>query len=408
MKLVVLLAAAVAATPVDNQPAETVAKKNQPADNVAKTSDVAEPGADREGKLFSVFEIVRFNNDACTGDDGKMGVCYTAAQCTEKGGSATGNCAMGFGVCCRILVDPTCPSDITTASATIVNPGYPDAVSTDTGADSCSSSASSRTPQAPRIFFPTTSTTTTATSTSVTNVESTTAADGTAQTTYRWAIYKATDTVEQMRIDFVEFDIAGPEMGMCSNESMTIMGADAVTNKILPSSLCGVLTGQHLYLSVKDLGTGFITIEITLSSQGSQEWEMLITQIESDATDDLAPRGCLQYFKEDAATFSSFNWNGGNGELINNNQYSVCIMDNDAYCDVALTANSMFELTESSGTCMDKIAFGTNVYCGTTFNDATNMATWNFTGSYQIPVFTDGDNTGMAVGFEISYVLLPC
>merc|ERR1712083_763687 len=71
------------------------------------------------------------------------------------------------------------------------------------------------------------------------------------------------------------------------------------------------------------------------------------TQIESDATDDLAPRGCLQYFKEDAATFSSFNWNGGNGELINNNQYSVCIMDNDAYCDVALTANSMFELTRA-------------------------------------------------------------
>ena len=53
MKLVVLLAAAVAATPVDNQPAETVAKKNQPADNVAKTSDVAEPGADREGKRES-------------------------------------------------------------------------------------------------------------------------------------------------------------------------------------------------------------------------------------------------------------------------------------------------------------------------------------------------------------------
>ena len=48
-----------------------------------------------------------------------------------------------------------------------------------------------------------------------------------------------------MRIDFVEFDIAGPEMGMCSNESMTIMGADAVTNKILPSSLCGVLVVFH-------------------------------------------------------------------------------------------------------------------------------------------------------------------
>ena len=168
-------------------------------------------------------------------------------------------------------------------------------------------------------------------------------------------------------------------MGACTNESMTITGADAVTNKILPDKLCGVLTGQHLYLSVKDLGTDFLTIEITLSSNGTQEWEMLITQIEGDATADLAPRGCLQYFKEDAATFSSFNYDSGNGMLINDNQYSVCIMDNDAYCDVALTAGG-FDMTETSGTCMDKIAFGTNVYCGSTFG-TSGMATCRKPGS---------------------------
>jgi len=396
MKLVVLLAAVVAATPVEKEQAAPLVQATRD----SKTAEVAEAGADREGKLFSVFEIVRFNNDACTGDDGKAGVCYTAAQCTSMGGSATGNCAMGFGVCCRILVDPTCPSDITTASATIVNPGYPNDVNTAT-ATSCSSSSATTRKAAPRIFFPTTTTTTSASSTSVTNVE----VSGT-DTMYRWAIYKATTTVEQIRIDFVEFDIAPPIVGACTNESMTITGADAVTNKILPDKLCGVLTGQHLYLSVKDLGTDFLTIEITLSSNGTQEWEMLITQIEGDATADLAPRGCLQYFKEDAATFSSFNYDSGNGMLINDNQYSVCIMDNDAYCDVALTAGG-FDMTETSGTCMDKIAFGTNVYCGSTFG-TSGMATWNFTGSYQIPVFTDGDNSAMAMGFEISYVLLPC
>merc|ERR1711936_1328776 len=149
------------------------------------------------------------------------------------GGSATGNCAMGFGVCCRILVDPTCPSDITTASATIVNPGYPNDVNTAT-ATSCSSSSATTRKAAPRIFFPTTTTTTSASSTSVTNVE----VSGT-DTMYRWAIYKATTTVEQIRIDFVEFDIAPPIVGACTNESMTIMGADAVTNKILPDKLCG-------------------------------------------------------------------------------------------------------------------------------------------------------------------------
>jgi len=395
MKLVVLLAAAVAATPVE--------ERREPGKLVPEQRDSRSPpavaGADREGKLFSVFEIVRFNNEACTGDDGKAGVCYTAAQCTDMKGMATGNCAMGFGVCCRILVDPTCPSDITTASATIVNPGYPDDVNTAT-TGSCSSSSATSKAAAPRIFFPTT-TTTTASSTSVTNVE----VSGN-DTMYRWAIFKATPTVEQIRIDFVEFDIAPPIVGACTNESMTIMGADAVTNKILPDKLCGVLTGQHLYLSVKDLGTDFLTIEITLAMNGTQEWEMLITQIEGDATADLAPRGCLQYFKEDAATFSSFNYDNGNGMLINDNQYSICIMDNDAYCDVALTAGG-FDLTESSGTCMDKIAFGTNVYCGSTFG-TSGMATWNFTGSYQIPVFTDGDNSNLAMGFEISYVLLPC
>jgi len=395
MKLVVLLAAAVAATPVEKEQAAPLVQATRD----SKTAEVAEAGADREGKLFSVFEIVRFNNDACTGDDGKAGVCYTAAQCTSMGGSATGNCAMGFGVCCRILVDPTCPSDITTASATIVNPGYPNDVNTAT-ATSCSSSSATTRKAAPRIFFPTTSTST-ASSTSVTNVE----VSGT-DTMYRWAMKKATTTVEQIRLDFVEFDIAPPIVGACTNESMTIMGADAVTNKILPDKLCGVLTGQHLYLSVKDLGTDFVTIEITLSSNSTQQWEILVTQIEGDATADLAPRGCLQYFKEDAATFSSFNYDNGNGMLINDNQYSVCIMDNDAYCDVALTAGG-FDMTETSGTCMDKIAFGTNVYCGSTFG-TSGMATWNFTGSYQIPVFTDGDNSAMAMGFEISYVLLPC
>ena len=58
MKLVVLLAAAVAATPGDNQPADHVAKKNQPADNGAKPSVVAEPGADREGKRESYFSVI--------------------------------------------------------------------------------------------------------------------------------------------------------------------------------------------------------------------------------------------------------------------------------------------------------------------------------------------------------------
>ena len=50
--------------------------------------------------VFSVFQIVKFNNDACTAVDGTMGTCYTDSECTTKGGEERGNCASGFGVCC--------------------------------------------------------------------------------------------------------------------------------------------------------------------------------------------------------------------------------------------------------------------------------------------------------------------
>ena len=105
---------------MDNQPAETVAKKNQPADNVAKTSDVAEPGADREGKRESYFSVIfdpclitfLFQCSAClrlsVSTTTRARVTMARWECAtrqpsarRRGGSATGNCAMGFGVCCR-------------------------------------------------------------------------------------------------------------------------------------------------------------------------------------------------------------------------------------------------------------------------------------------------------------------
>ena len=50
--------------------------------------------------VFSIFQIVKFNNDHCNAIDGTIGTCYTASECTAKGGEERGNCASGFGVCC--------------------------------------------------------------------------------------------------------------------------------------------------------------------------------------------------------------------------------------------------------------------------------------------------------------------
>ena len=53
-------------------------------------------------EAFSLFSVVTFPNDECTTvmDPTMRGLCITAEECTDQGGTASGNCASGFGVCC--------------------------------------------------------------------------------------------------------------------------------------------------------------------------------------------------------------------------------------------------------------------------------------------------------------------
>merc|ERR1711971_1215084 len=53
----------------------------------------------KEAKAFSLFNVVTFNNDACTSSSittqsgPRIGLCFTAEECTAKGGTASGGCA---------------------------------------------------------------------------------------------------------------------------------------------------------------------------------------------------------------------------------------------------------------------------------------------------------------------------
>merc|ERR1712183_702927 len=81
---------------------------------------------ERAGKAFSLFSIVQFPNQQCTGasSSSTYGTCYTSSECSAKGGSADGNCAAGFGVCC-VIYTTTCGTAISTNTTYIRNPGYP-------------------------------------------------------------------------------------------------------------------------------------------------------------------------------------------------------------------------------------------------------------------------------------------
>merc|ERR1719419_880154 len=80
----------------------------------------------RKGKVFSLFSVVQFPNDACASTSGTYsnGTCYTASECSSNGGSAQGNCAAGFGVCCVFSVSAS-NSRVNKNCTYIVNPSYP-------------------------------------------------------------------------------------------------------------------------------------------------------------------------------------------------------------------------------------------------------------------------------------------
>ena len=174
----------------------------------------------------------------------------------------------------------------------------------------------------------------------------------------------------QFRFDFLTTEVSNPMMGDCTNDTIMITGADAVTMKTMPMKLCGVLSGSHIYVSVKDVDS--VKLTITLTSVANQKWNILVRQFDSSQTDYLAPRGCLQYYRQDIGTLETFNYNSGNGELLNDLMYTMCIAQNDAYCDIALTSTS-FMLGGSSGACSDSVVFGTNQLCGSTFGTSNQL-----------------------------------
>lgn len=333
----------------------------------------------RDEKLFSVFQIVKFNNDVCTTSGGGFGTCYTESECNTLGGSNGGNCAAGFGICCEATVD-SCANTASVAkinNTVIGSAGYPSDIATGTAASTCDDTAAS---------------------------------GGTTGTgrMLTYTIRKASSDIVQYRLDFDDFVIDSPTAGSCANSTLAISGVDSATAKVLPTNLCGDLTGQHMYLSVKDQ-TGDTTLTITLNSLGTQKWSIRISQFDSTQTDLLAPRGCLQYYSESAGIIKSMNFMDTTGEALTDHMYTVCIKQKDDMCDVAMTA-STFDLSGTSGSCTstdDKVVLGVDTFCGSTFG-TSGAYNWAYLGSYMMGVMTGADNTAMKTGFSIAYLLLPC
>ncbi|KAK2719153.1 uncharacterized protein LOC136036987 [Artemia franciscana] len=253
----------------------------------------------RKKKFLSIFSVVRFVNEMCTANNFYNGTCLTAAECATAGGTASGYCASGFGVCC-VIATQTCGSSTNKNCTYFQNPGYPANVS---GSRQCS-----------------------------------------------LTVNKCSSDICQVRLDFLAFGIAQPEVQsstntilatQCTTDTFTVSGA---SNNV--PAICGLNTNQHMYLDMTT-GQNSFTLSFTLGANdgpagqplvtsGQRYWNIKISQIPCNSML-TAPSGCLQYYTSASGTIRSFNYDTvtpSNSRHLANQDYAICFRMEQGYCGI--------------------------------------------------------------------------
>jgi len=226
----------------------------------------------RDGKLLSLFTIVNFENKACISTSSiasgstlfRNGTCFTQSECSSKGGSAKGNCAAGFGVCCVFLYDSTSDTTINYNDTYIQNPNYPSTYG------------------------------------------------DTSSLTY--TVNKCSDDVCWLRLDFETFTIEGPAnsqedpaTGVCTDTFTVTSSTSSITYPVI----CGENTGQHMYVDIGNESSGTATLALAFSGASTQrKWDIKVAQIPCGTT--YAPNeGCLQWHTGLTGKIKTFNFDAG-------------------------------------------------------------------------------------------------
>merc|ERR1712051_347844 len=342
--------------------------------------------APKDAKAFSLFSVVTFPNDECTTvmDPTMRGLCITAEECTDQGGTASGNCASGFGVCCFTTI--TEAGTITNNVTYIQNEGFPTAV----------------------------------------------LGTGTVTAATRAFAVQGGENICQVRFDFEAATVfEGPTAGDCAGDAITVGQTSTTIGSF--EDLCGTLTGQHIYVE-NDGANPAATLNIATSDTPlARTWKILVRTIECDSPA-KAPGGCLQYFTGTSGNILSFNA-GTTGALIDNLLYNICLRKVAGMCsytvrearsaagatpDAFLVGNGLADAAVSAAECatgaflvIPNSAVRAPEYCGgvlSNTNDDTSASPVTGNGAqFQIRVVTTAANTGAdGSGFDLVYAQVGC
>jgi len=250
----------------------------------------------REGKVFSLFSVVTFPNKGCTSQSGTTGIsgvnrngtCYTTTECSSKGGTASGNCAAGFGVCC-LFTYTAASTTISENCSYIQNPNWPSAYGS--------------------------------------------------TSTIAYQVNKCRSSICSMRLDFETFTTTGPTV---TNDNSPPAGLDSFVATVSPSgftapTISGENKGQHIYLEVGPDTGSYITLTFSFGTGTtiSRYWEIHVTQHECTSQARPFDAGCLQYHVGSAGRFQSFNFAQTTSSLyghLHSQNYNICIRQEAGSC----------------------------------------------------------------------------
>jgi len=270
------------------------------------TAVYAEEPRDKTKKAIGIFNIVKFNNDVCDTGNQMNGTCYTAEECTNRNGVASGSCADGYGVCCVITL--TCGA---------------------TTSENCTYMSQ--------------------------DMSATPATDSDDSQSCTYTICPVTSDVRRIRLEMATFEIEGPHAVALDGNAGTTTAADTSDDTVdagyaigqcrgdqfvaasgLGSSpiICGTNAGQHMVLDTD--GSMCVKAMFTFGVGGNQQRSYRIHILQFGEFNDMGgPAGCLQYYTGEMGTVSSFNWNGiQTSTHLANQNYDVCIRQRADACQI--------------------------------------------------------------------------
>jgi len=164
----------------------------------------------------------------------------------------------------------------------------------------------------------------------------------------------------QLRLDFLDFELAPPRDGVCSPQDRLLITSNQRQAFIPVSEFCGRVAETpvdptrsdlpHIYVHVDDRhpersdatapnSSPLRTVTLNMKARHSAKWNIRVDQIDCDGGDLQAPAGCGQYFTEPSGNISSLNWR--DGTYLKDKNVASCIKPDLEACAIQYTINGM-------------------------------------------------------------------